>query len=423
MSSLSGQVYDTGKIVLNNGEFAVENCQVFGGFVVHIGRLTSGSVSVDDPAVTHVDYRRRILVAPNHSMTHVLNFALRKVLGDHIDQKGSLVDDAKLRFDFSHPRPLKPSEIVAVEKICNDQIDAGYEVFSMPVPLEKAREICSLRAVFGEVYPDPVRVVSIGHPVLPMLEDPQNEKWLNYSVEFCGGTHIGSTSEAQRFAITSEGGIATGVRRIVAVTMEAAQNGLELGRGFLKRLDALADEDALVIGSGVAAIRSEMSERTSELPSSSKAKAEKRMDELMKIFNKAKKKAAQESIKRASDELSDALEAANEQAKKSVVLKVSGVVDAKALRGALSTAMKKFPGVIVLFGVDVGGDKVLVFAGVAKSLVEQGMDASAFLADPLKVLGGRAGGKPELAQGKGNAVSKIDAALKAATDYVEKIIS
>ena len=415
-----GQTFDTGKITGDGFEFSVEDCQSFAGFVVHIGHIVSGSVSIGSKVESHVDYDRRVRVAPNHTMTHVLNFALRKVLGEHVSQKGSLVDSSKLRFDFSNPKPLKPAQLEEVERICTEQINASYEVFTMPVALEKAREICSLRAVFGEVYPDPVRVVSVGHPILPMLENPKDEKWFNYSVEFCGGTHLANTSEARRIAITSEVGIATGIRRIVAVTLDAAEKAFAHGDSIMSKLEALASQDPLVIGGQMAAIRTAITECSADIPSSSKAALSKRMDELMSIHNKAKKKAAQESIKRSAEELKVAIEMANENNEKFVVLKVSGSVDGKALRGALIKSLQAFDGTIVLFGVDVSGDKVLAFAGASSAALESGVDAVKCLGEPLSLLGGKAGGKPALAQGKGSAVDRIDEAVALARECVVK---
>ncbi|CAK9166001.1 unnamed protein product [Ilex paraguariensis] len=157
-----------------------------------------------------VDYDRRKLIASNHTFTHILNFALREVLGDHVDQKGSIVLPENLRFDFSHGKPVKPEELKKIESIVNEQIKDEMDVFAK------------------EVYPDPVRVVAIGRKVEDLLSDPQSEEWLSISAELCGGTHISNTREAKAFALLSEEGIAKGIRRVTTVTLDYALKAAEL---------------------------------------------------------------------------------------------------------------------------------------------------------------------------------------------------
>ncbi|KAJ0250320.1 Cysteine/Histidine-rich C1 domain family protein, partial [Hirschfeldia incana] len=199
-----GQIFDTGIIEGSFGTFNVCNVKIFGGFVLHIGSLSTetGEVSVGDKVTCKVDYERRKLIAPNHTCTHMLNFALKEVLGDHIDQKGSIVLPEKLRFDFSHAKRIK-----------------------------------GLRAVFGEVYPDPVRVVAIGRRVEDLLADPENDEWSSLSSEFCGGTHITNTREAKAFALLSEEGIQKGIRRIIAVTTDCAFDALNTASLLEKEVD------------------------------------------------------------------------------------------------------------------------------------------------------------------------------------------
>lgn len=194
-----GQVADTGALTKEGGTCVdVSDVQAFGGFSVHMGQLSAGSLSVGDTVECAVDYDRRSRVAPNHTMTHVLNFALRKVLGPAVDQKGSLVRDDRLRFDFNASKAMTPDQLQQVEDIVNNQIDAAMPVYTKVVPLGAAQRINSLRAVFGEQYPDPVRVVAIGHEVQGMVEDPENEAWQALSVEFCGGTHLSNTAQVSR---------------------------------------------------------------------------------------------------------------------------------------------------------------------------------------------------------------------------------
>lgn len=212
-----GQIADVGTLELGDGEavFDVEDVRVFAGYVLHIGSVRKGTLRVGDQVSSCVNYDRRGKVAPNHTMTHVLNFALRKVVGDSVDQRGSLVDDEKLRFDFSNNKGLTTKQIEQVEMICNDVISAALPVHTKVAPLADARAIQSLRAVFGETYPDPVRVVSVGADVDALLKDPENAEWSDLSVEFCGGTHLSNTAKAGQFVLVEESSIAKGIRYVL----------------------------------------------------------------------------------------------------------------------------------------------------------------------------------------------------------------
>ncbi|KAJ1931073.1 Alanine--tRNA ligase, partial [Kickxella alabastrina] len=200
-----GQECDTGSIVSADmsSEFVVEGVKVYNGYVLHTGYLKYGSISVGDAVEAQYDHdERRLPIRNNHSATHVLNLALRKVLqDDEVDQRGSLVAPDRLRFDFSYKNAIKPEEIRDIELICTKAILNNHRVYSKEVSLSDARQIHGLRAVFGEVYPDPVRVVSIGADIDAVLKVPSNPEWANYSIEFCGGTHVDSTGELKVFAI------------------------------------------------------------------------------------------------------------------------------------------------------------------------------------------------------------------------------
>ncbi|TID26138.1 hypothetical protein CANINC_002833 [Pichia inconspicua] len=237
-----GQEYDTGKIVIDGkAEFNVENVQVYNGYVLHTGFLEEGILRVDDVVIAGYDELRRWPLRNNHTGTHILNFALRKALSDGtIDQKGSLVAPEKLRFDFSYKKGLELKEIEQVENICNEKIKASLKVYAKPVELEIAKGINGLRAVFGETYPNPVRVVSVGVPIEDLLADPTNEKWQNYSIEFCGGTHVAKTDDIKEFVIIEESGIAKGIRRIVAVSGTEAREVQRIASEFDKHLDEIA---------------------------------------------------------------------------------------------------------------------------------------------------------------------------------------
>jgi len=191
-----GQIFDTGMLTSPDGKLSIriDNVQTFGAYVLHVGVVESGEVKVGDEVACHVDYDRRRKVTPNHTMTHVLNWALRKVLVREekkekiVDQKGSSVDDERLRFDFTCNKAIAPKSLAKVEKICQEWVANKMPIYTQLAPLQDAMRVQSLRAVFGEKYPDPVRMVSIGQDIQTVLDDPDNAKWEDFSIEFCGGT-------------------------------------------------------------------------------------------------------------------------------------------------------------------------------------------------------------------------------------------
>jgi len=245
-----GQVSDTGLLLGENGvKFVVEDVRSYAGYIVHVGYLESGtSLTVGAPITASVDYQRRALIAPNHTMTHVLNYALKDVLvgddsekseGGMCDQRGSIVDAEKLRFDFAWNGPVPIAALSRVEAIVSEKIAAQLPVFAEVVPLSVATKISGLRAVFGEKYPDPVRVISVGYDVKDLVADPSSSKWSNTSIEFCGGTHLTNTKEAEAFVLIEESGISKGVRRIVGLTRQAAHSARGTAAAFSQRLNTL----------------------------------------------------------------------------------------------------------------------------------------------------------------------------------------
>ena len=217
-----GQEFDTGRLVIDDvAEVDVRTVQSYGGYVLHTGFIKYGFLSVGDEVLAEYDELRRQSIRMNHTGTHILNFALREVLGWEVDQKGSLIATDKLRFDFSHKAGvmITDEELKKIEEISNKYIADDEKVFASNVNLSTARRIQGVRAVFGETYPDPVRVVSIGMAVDDdKLVSAAAKDWRNYSIEFCGGTHVDRTGEIKELLVLEESGIAKGIRRIVAVT-------------------------------------------------------------------------------------------------------------------------------------------------------------------------------------------------------------
>ncbi|MEY5033621.1 MAG: hypothetical protein RL354_2652, partial [Planctomycetota bacterium] len=238
-----------------NAVFLVDDVQRAGNYVLHIGRLKHGRMSCGETGQLMIERDRRDAIRANHSATHALNLALRAVAGDEVEQKGSLVDDEKLRFDYAAKAALTLDQIKEVERRVNAAIAANLTVDAREVPLAKAREISGVRAVFGERYPDPVRVVSIGATVAELVAKPDSPKWKELSIEFCGGTHLASMGEAKQFVLVSEGGLAAGVRRVFALTGPRAMAAQMAADGLAQRIkDGAAKLDGEALAKEIADI-------------------------------------------------------------------------------------------------------------------------------------------------------------------------
>lgn len=235
-----GQMFDTGFLTSTTGSiFLVKEVQSFAGYVMHFGVLQSGSFGVNDLVGCSVNYESRVSITRNHSSTHLLNYALRRVLGDS-DQRGSIVTESKLRFDFSAQQNLTLPQVGQVEEIVNDAIKQELPVYTQEVPIEQAKKIKGVRAMFSEAYPDPVRVVSVGADLAECLQAPEDEKWFkNYSIEFCGGTHVSNSKEIEAFCIVSEEAVGQGERRIQAVTAHEARKARTDGETLFERAKEL----------------------------------------------------------------------------------------------------------------------------------------------------------------------------------------
>eukprot|EP00879_Flechtneria_rotunda_P019885 GHRR01020901.1.p1 GENE.GHRR01020901.1~~GHRR01020901.1.p1 ORF type:complete len:887 (+),score=336.05 GHRR01020901.1:277-2937(+) len=291
-----GQVGDTGSLVGPSGaSLNITDCQVAAGYVLHMADAATCSnrsihFSVGDTVTVKVDYSRRGKIVPNHTFTHVLNWALREVLGGHVDQKGSIVLPDKLRFDFSNNGPVDAGQLTRVEALCKDWVSSGRPVSSKEVPLNQAKNIKGLRAVFGEVYPDPVRVVAIGKLIGDLLLSPKADDNMASSVEFCGGTHLKNTAEARAFALLSEEGIAKGVRRIVAVTADDAAAAIAEGEAFMQHVEAAAALPDAELDKALTPLKAAVD--TAVIPAPAKAAIRDQLAALTKRCTEAAKAAA-----------------------------------------------------------------------------------------------------------------------------------
>lgn len=417
-----GQIFDTGSIEGPFGAFQVSDVQTYGGFVVHIGSFAgeTGKFSVGDKVICKVDYDRRKLVAPNHTCTHMLNFALREVLGNHVDQKGSIVLPEKLRFDFSHGKPVKPDELRKIESIVNEQIEAELDVFAKEATLTDAKRIKGLRAVFGEVYPDPVRVVSIGRKVEELLADPENEEWLSISAELCGGTHITNTREAKAFALLSEEGIAKGIRRVTAVTTDFAFRAMELASSLEQDVNETSKAEGILLEQKVSSLNGRV--ESAAIPSAKKADLKAKISVLQNQVIKAKKKIEEENKKKAVQAAIETAEITARDGKPFCILRVDVGPDTNAIREAVVKVKDEKEIPVMVFSIDETANKALVCAGVPEQCKQ--IEVLEWLGEALKPLKGKGGGgKGGVAQGQGPDTSSVDDAMEVAKSFAAMKLS
>lgn len=407
-----GQEYDTGKIVIDGKtEFQVQNVQVYAGYVLHTGYIEYGDLKIGDKVISEYDELRRAPIRKNHTGTHVLNFGLREVLGDQVDQKGSLVASDKLRFDFSNKAALTLKQVEEVERICQDYIKTqNATVYAKEVSLEDAKKVNGVRAVFGETYPDPVRVVSIGVPVEDLLENPTNEKWHKVSVEFCGGTHVTKTGEIKELVIIEESGIAKGTRRIVAVTGYDAYEVQKLAESFDEKLTAA---DSLPLSTEK---ETRIKQLGSELKKLSVSVLSK--NSLNEKFTKIQKKLTDELKAKQKAETKQVVDAITSHfsADESSSYYVGSIgeihANAKAIAEAISHVKTKQPTKSVyLFAGDKDEGRVAHGCFISEEASSKGIAATDLGNTVSNIIGGKAGGKGATVQGSGTQVDKIDEAM------------
>ncbi|WP_411378712.1 alanine--tRNA ligase [Pseudomonas sp. MPB26] len=370
-----GQIGDCGFLKAASGRFDVRDTTKTGGAFLHHGVLASGNLTVGAPVETQVDADVRHATALNHSATHLLHAALRQVLGEHVQQKGSLVDSQRLRFDFSHFEAIKPEQIKALEDIVNAEIRKNTPVETEETDIETAKAKGAM-ALFGEKYGDNVRVLSMGG---------------SFSVELCGGIHANRTGDIALLKIISEGGVASGVRRIEAVTGAAALAYLNAAEEQLK------EAASLVKGS-----RDNLIDKLSAVLERNRA-LEKQLEQLQ-----AKAASA------AGDDLSSA--AVDVKDVKVLAARLDGQ-DGKALLALVDQLKNKLGRAVILLG-SVHEDKVVLVAGVTKDLTGQ-LKAGDLMKQAAAAVGGKGGGRPDMAQGGGVDAGALDAALALTVPFVE----
>ncbi|EJR4330510.1 alanine--tRNA ligase [Escherichia coli] len=368
-----GQVGDKGELKGANFSFAVEDTQKYGQAIGHIGKLAAGSLKVGDAVQADVDEARRARIRLNHSATHLMHAALRQVLGTHVSQKGSLVNDKVLRFDFSHNEAMKPEEIRAIEDLVNAQIRRNLPIETNIMDLEAAKAKGAM-ALFGEKYDERVRVLSMG----------------DFSTELCGGTHASRTGDIGLFRIISESGTAAGVRRIEAVTGEGAITTVHADSDRLSEVAHLLKGDSNNLADKVRSVL----ERTRQLEK-----------ELQQLKEQA---AAQESANLSS-------KAIDVNGVKLLVSELSGV-EPKMLRTMVDDLKNQLGSTIIVLATVAEG-KVSLIAGVSKDVTDR-VKAGELIGMVAQQVGGKGGGRPDMAQAGGTDAAALPAALASVKGWV-----
>jgi alanyl-tRNA synthetase len=426
-AEMGGQLCDTGRILVTRetrsgaesgfgGEFKVDSVKSFGGFVLHIGRMVRGELRVGDDVQLILDHSRRQPIASNHTATHLLNFALRKVLGDHVDQKGSLVAPDRLRFDFANNGPASPEQLAKVESIVRDQIKQDLTVYADIAPLFVAKQIVGLRAVFGETYPDPVRVVSIGMPVSDLLANPESAAWSELSVEFCGGTHLTSTKDSGDFAVVSEEAVAKGIRRVVALTGVPARAAIQAAQHIRGRVGEAGKLTGEELQREVANLLKELEQIT--MPVAAKDELRRGIAGLQEKLKAGQKEAAAVAKQAAVGLARQIADSALTSGERVIVTSIDLGSDRGALEQAVKTIRDRCPkAAVMLFSADESdatAPKIGIMSSVPEELVKKGLNAGEWLREAAAIVGGKGGGKPDSAQGGGTNIGKLKEAISTA---------
>ena len=375
-----GQVGDTGLLTSANVRFIVKDTQKQGKSVLHIGEVQKGSINKGDELSAEFDGESRKAISRNHSATHLMHAALQQVLGEHVSQKGSLVDTEKLRFDFSHFEPVKKEELKQIEQIVNAQIRGNSKAMANEMELEAAKASGAM-ALFGEKYDDVVRVVSMG--------DRFNDK--SFSTELCGGVHVNRVGDIGFFKITAETGIASGVRRIEAVTGEAAVNWVEEKD---QQLDSLA-----------------------QLLKSSRDEVNSKVEQLIQRLKEQDKQLTQLKGKMASQAGSDLSSQAEDIGGVKILAAYLEGADSNTLRDTLDQLKNKLGSAAIVLASEDSG-KVKLIAGVTKDLSKT-IKAGELVNIAAAEVGGKGGGRPDMAQAGGSNPAAIPQALDAARNWLQ----
>ena len=418
-----GQVSDTGVITTSTGEINVASVTRDSTSVIHRGYVTRGTIDVGQKCRMHVANQRRSTMH-NHTATHLLNWSLREVLdptGQHLNQRGSLVDPEKTRFDFSHNKPLEPAELERIEALTNDQIKRNLPVETnnnVPVAQTDAIKINGLRAVFGEKYPDQVRVVSIGVPVAKLLKNPADADWRKYSVEFCGGTHVRATGEIEKFAIVAEESVAKGIRRVVGVTGKAAQEAISNGTRLLDEVAALKSAAPETVEQSLPQLQKALADATLRVVD--RAKLRDALTELQQVVKKLQKQTTAASADVTRQQVDDLLAKATKIGATTLIVADQGTEAVDNLKLAADMIKQRAGSAAILFGVRGEAGKCTLLAAVSDDLIKKGVKAGDWIKAIASIVEGGGGGPPTMAQAGGKNAAKLGEALEAGRAWISQ---
>ena len=367
-----GQVGDTGMLAFEAASFEVFDTQKHAGLIVHAGHVVSGTITVGDEGTACINSHRREGIRRAHSATHILHHALHEVVGEKATQRGSKVEDDQLRFDFAHGQAVTTEELEQIENIINTRISEGAEVSTQLLPLEEAREAGAM-ALFGEKYPDLVRVVRIG----------------DFSIELCGGTHIGNSGQVGFCKIVSEDAVGKGVRRINAVTGQQAVERVRETEKLVRELSGMLKSQAAELPSRVEALQNELKETKQRLAA-----------------------ATAESVVGQIDDLLASAETVGDTKIVAVNLKDA---PREALRDYADQLRRKSPSVAIVLGTVVDG-KVALIAAVSKELTRT-VKASDCVKLAARICGGGGGGRPDMAEAGARLPEKLDEAIESGATF------
>ena len=376
-AEMGGQVADHGTITADGVVFTVADVQKNkGGKFMHYGRLAQGVLHVGDTVHAAIDMERRKAIQRAHSTTHLLDAALKKVLGDHVHQAGSLVEPDRLRFDFTHFEAISPEELRQVEELVNDAILEGYPVVTEVLPIEEAKKKGAV-AMFGEKYGETVRVVEMS----------------DFSVEFCGGTHVDNTAKAGPFRIKSESSVASGVRRIEATCGKLSLKAMESSQGVLSRA----------------------AQFLKTAPSGLLERMEQQANEMKQLRQALEKFKAEASLGEARQFLASAKTVKDLH----VLATTRNGVDTAELRTMGDFLRDKDPKAVAVIA-SINGEKITFLAVCGKEAVARGIKAGDLVRHVSAICGGKGGGKPDSAMGGGSDPLKVDDALASVDDFVSE---
>lgn len=417
-----GQMSDEGFMVKMNDEeteFKVESVEVKGGYVCHIG-VVEGTISVGDDMNLTFDWERRKHLMNNHTGTHILNYALRQVLSSEADQRGSLVAPDRLRFDFTNKCAMTVDQVRKTEEIAREMVRENKKVYAKTAPLSVAKNIQGLRAVFGEVYPDPVRVVSVGIPVETLEADPHSPAGSITSIEFCGGTHLLQTGHVRDFVIVSEEAIAKGIRRIVAITGPEAIKALNKASHLeneVNKLKKRIEGNNLSFREVVRLLTDVLNDiNHAHIQHWKKEELRKAVEAIKKVQGDADR-AQKTAASKEAIQITKNLLAANSNIPY-LVTEIKAFAQNKVVNDALKEVKNGPPALFI--SADEDANKILAMASVPQDIVAKGLKADEWVRNLITLLNGKGGGKPESAQVSGTNVNALKEALALSEKFAQE---